>query len=603
EVVVSVADNGSGMTEQVRQRARQPFFTTKHQDTDAHAGLGLFSVAAFVDAWDGSLEIASVPGRGTTIEMAFPLVAAGMTGQMVGIETLAPTGTTVLVVEDVEELLTLTGDLLSAWGFSVVASTDYATALDHLTNRPDIDLLITDVRLGVLDRAGFDLAERARSASPPIPVIVVSGDTRQQVAIESLRHGVTDFFRKQELGDGSEFVRRLHEVVDAARLQRRERRRAERREQRLMRVAFTDPLSGLGNRRYFSHLVKSGYFRNERRRHLCCLMADIDEFKHINDTCGHACGDAVIKRAASILRECVDGSPVIRWGGEEFLAIRHSVDEAADWAWAESICRAMEHKCGGEANGLPRVTISIGLHVTETRTLGRESIIPADEALYLAKRHGRNRVCTRRMVEVMRVASDIRREGGSTEQRRSALIAAFDAHLGPAQRIHLTDHGEEVCQLAMEIGSVIGLDPAQRQLLRDAARLHDIGKLVIPESILAKPFGLGAVERQIVDRHSEFGARICEALGLDDRIARMVGEHHSGRAVLASTDSCRLLTSILCVADVLAAMTTDRSYARARSIEDVLYELRRGAGRRYSPAVISAVHRIPSVRASERGAA
>ena len=171
---------------------------------------------------------------------------------------------------------------------------------------------------------------------------------------------------------------------------------------RLLRSGFTDVLTGWHNRRYLQVRLKEELARARRdRSHLVCLMLDVDHFKRINDTYGHAAGDAVLQELAQRIDSQVRASDVAaRYGGEEFVVLLPDTDDASGILLAERIRAAI----GAEPYELPggnaeKMTASIGIagvapqaDVDDLKTLGDALIARADVALYRAKSGGRDRV-------------------------------------------------------------------------------------------------------------------------------------------------------------------------------------------------------------------
>lgn len=174
---------------------------------------------------------------------------------------------------------------------------------------------------------------------------------------------------------------RTHELVEA--------------NARLEALAVTDALTGLHNRRHFMERAAETLAQSCRHGHpMSIVMMDVDRFKQINDNCGHDAGDAVLRRIAATCRQQLrDGDLAARYGGEEFVLMLPATDTRGAQAIAERIRCAvagLEVECRGAA--LP---VSASFGVAE-RLPGEEDIgallIRADEALYAAKHHGRNRV-------------------------------------------------------------------------------------------------------------------------------------------------------------------------------------------------------------------
>jgi diguanylate cyclase (GGDEF)-like protein len=176
-------------------------------------------------------------------------------------------------------------------------------------------------------------------------------------------------------------------------------------------AAAVDPLTGAFNRRYFQTRLEEELERS--RRHtlsLTLLLLDIDNFKTINDTFGHLAGDAVIKDIADILRRSVRMFDVCaRFGGEEFAIIMPGSNAESVATVAERIRERIEAYRSSEPPLTDvRITVSIGIGVSSTSLSPRELINRADQALYLAKRDGKN---------VVRAVGDDHALDGTPDQR------------------------------------------------------------------------------------------------------------------------------------------------------------------------------------------
>jgi len=171
---------------------------------------------------------------------------------------------------------------------------------------------------------------------------------------------------------------------------------------RLLRSGFTDVLTGWHNRRYLTVRLGEELARARRDQHrLVCLMLDIDHFKRVNDTWGHAAGDAVLRELAQRIEAQVRASDVAaRYGGEEFVVLLPATDESSGTRLAERI-RAAVSNAPVELPGGKSVTVTASIGIAgvqpaaeegDLKTLGESLIARADVALYRAKRAGRDRV-------------------------------------------------------------------------------------------------------------------------------------------------------------------------------------------------------------------
>ena len=175
-------------------------------------------------------------------------------------------------------------------------------------------------------------------------------------------------------------------VGDRIMVLRMERDRARASALKLGRMAMTDPLTGLANRRAFQAIERL------QKGH-ALLVADIDHFKAINDREGHAVGDAVLCHMASVMRDTFEDVPmstIYRLGGEEFALIFECKGDRHLRSAAEQLRKAIDRSSGHTGLGIPRATISVGASMGRGQTL-QDAFVEADQALYLAKQEGRNR--------------------------------------------------------------------------------------------------------------------------------------------------------------------------------------------------------------------
>jgi len=478
-----------------------------------------------------------------------------------------------------------------------VLATSSRDELIHAAQSGEFDCIVLDFNLPPYTAP--EVIQDLAQYQPETPVVVVSSSEEQSVVIEALRVGVGDFVPKEQAVEGDALWQQIERTIAKARAERAERREADRRLKSMERAADTDPLTGLYNRRYADRALRSTRFRGDRRASIAGVMIDLDHFKHINDTLGHAAGDAVLERAAGALRDAAGPSDtVIRWGGEEFFVLKQSATLAAAAAWACAFCRDLSNIEIQTPAGPTRITASVGVAALPSSEFGPGLTEIADRALYLAKDLGRDRVCTWPMVRAMEVAEEI---GASSRagwwDRARQLLDVLDDDLGDVQRDHTGPHAERVRRMARTIGLArrLGRDPLSD--LEIAACLHDLGKVGVPEELLAKPAKLTRDEKRFVDEHARFGGDLLRAMGIEDRIARIVSGHHdrfdahdvhTRAAIPAETP----LNAILTVADAVVSMRSPRPYADVRSIGQTLAELKRERGRQFDPDVVDSVHAV-----------
>jgi diguanylate cyclase (GGDEF)-like protein len=355
---------------------------------------------------------------------------------------------------------------------------------------------------------------------------------------------------------------------------------------RAMRLALTDPLTGLGNHRHFhERLQRELLHAEEQHAPLTLCFVDIDDFKKINDRFGHPSGDRVLSQVAGRLRQ---GGEAFRLGGDEFalLLAEHDEDMALDAAGS-----VVERIGTLELDHVGHVTVSAGLATFPMQGHGRDELIRlADSALYWAKEHGKNRVRVYRpdLVELV----ELKRLAAGPDKAARYRAAASLAKAVDARDTYTGSHSERVSELAARVAMRVGLDPEQVELTRLAGSLHDLGKLAIPEEILRKPGALTDSERLVLERHPQIGFRMLDSLGVDP-VADLVLHHHErwdgcGYPDGLAGEQIPLGARIIFVTDAYDAMTSDRIYRPKRSEYAALAELRRCAGTQFDPGIVAA---------------
>jgi diguanylate cyclase (GGDEF)-like protein len=355
---------------------------------------------------------------------------------------------------------------------------------------------------------------------------------------------------------------------------------------RAMRLALTDPLTGLGNHRHFHERLQRELLNaEEQETPLTLCFVDIDDFKKINDRFGHPSGDRVLSQVGGRLRQ---GGEAFRLGGDEFALLLVDHDEKMALSAANSI---VERIADLDLDHIGNVTVSAGLATFPVQGHGRDELIRlADSALYWAKEHGKNRVRLYRP-DVVELA-ELKRLAAGPDQAARYRAAASLAKAVDARDTYTGSHSERVAELAARVALRLGLSPEQVEITRLAGSLHDLGKLAIPEEILKSSGELTDSERLVLERHPQIGFRMLDSLGVDP-VADLVLHHHERWDGAGYPDGLRgeqipLSARIIFVADAYDAMTSDRLYRPKRSSEAALAELERCAGTQFDPGIVAA---------------
>jgi two-component system cell cycle response regulator len=379
--------------------------------------------------------------------------------------------------------------------------------------------------------------------------------------------------------------------------------------QRLEALATIDPLTDLPNHRAIVARLDQELERAWRYGQPCAILfLDIDHFKTLNDNYGHAAGDAALHEFGAIVRGALRSVDTLgRWGGEEFAAILPQLDGTAALAVAERVRVAIAGHTFLAGGGL-RLTCSLGVAAFPHDVERRDGLIDAaDRAMYAAKRLGRNQV--RAVTDPAVTALMVTGTGDSREQ--TALIGTVEALavLVEARDRYTGQHTHEVAALAMRLAVALGCDAAESHMIGLAGRLHDVGKVAMPDAILQKPGRLTAEEWALMRTHPSVGADVVSRVPALRALVPTIRGHHErwdggGYPDGLSGEAISLGARIVAVADAYGAMTTARPYQPSRPPELAIAELRRCAGGQFDPAIVVALERvfaadlIPAGRAS-----
>jgi len=364
---------------------------------------------------------------------------------------------------------------------------------------------------------------------------------------------------------------------------------------RLEALATTDPLTELPNHRSLQASLTQELHRAQRNSHDCTLLFfDLDHFKALNDGYGHAAGDEALSAFGRLLREQIRiGDIVGRWGGEEFVAILPETTMQEARFFAERLCEVVDRHRFAIAGGL-HLTCSIGVASYPTHsTILNDLVSAADQAMYAAKRLGRNQWRSIDDPEAQRVIG----AGDNSDSREETMLRGVVNALVSLVERHdaaLGDHSYEVADLVEHIARKLGSSPQEVQMMRRAGHLHDIGKIGVPDAILQKPARLTEAEWQQMKLHPEAGAEVVANIPSLRPLAPVIRAHHerwdgTGYPDRLQAETIPLAARVISVADAYMAMVVDRPYQSARSVEGALDELRRCSGTQFDPQVINAL--------------
>ena len=293
----------------------------------------------------------------------------------------------ILYVEDNKATALVVSEQLKRSGYTVQQVTSGTAALDLLDTQK-FDLLMVDYILEG-SMTGLELVQEVRrNQSQPFehPILVLSGQEDDNKKVEILRSGANDYVDKRASHD--EMMVRVNNLIRTRRLFEQ----VQYQQEKLQHLAMTDQLTSLHNRHYLFEAAPQKL--SEAQRHqfpVALIIADLDKFKSINDSHGHATGDQVLKETGALLRKlCRKEDIVARFGGEEFVILLSHCSQAQALDKAESIRAALL----GLKPAQLRVSASFGVACLEggSQQNFNDLFSDADTAVYLAKNNGRNRV-------------------------------------------------------------------------------------------------------------------------------------------------------------------------------------------------------------------
>ena len=305
-------------------------------------------------------------------------------------------GARILIVDDHRDNVELLQARLESRGYVIETAADGQEALDRVATDPP-DLILLDVMMPNID--GIEVARRIKGdrSLPFIPIIMQTALDAIESKVEGLDAGADDYITKPI--NFPELEARVNSLLRIKALQedlaQRERQLADMND-RLRHMSQTDALTQLDNRRYLEERLQELFGHATRfEEPLACVMCDLDKFKSVNDSHGHQAGDAVLRQFAEILRlEAREIDRIGRYGGEEFILLLPGTTAEAATVFAERVRHAVEKHVFTFARGSVQRTMSCGVAAWPHPAIdsGDTLVRAADDALYVAKETGRNRV-------------------------------------------------------------------------------------------------------------------------------------------------------------------------------------------------------------------
>src|SRR3984957_7451396 len=393
--------------------------------------------------------------------------------------------------------------------------------------------------------------------------------------------------------------------------------------QKLQQQSITDGLTGIKTRRFFWEALSAEWKRASRSgRPFSVVLIDLDKFKEVNDTMGHFEGDLVLARLGRLLEQKSRQQNVVaRYGGDEFIVLMPETGPDQAIVLAE---RLRQWIAGDPMLNEHKITGSFGVASFPMHGFSIEDIIRvADAGMYVSKRSGGNRVSTaeefaegqdfarqRQQVSVYiegflqrehtgleyveELTTTLRKLCGGDEDCNLALLRESIEILSRAvesRELRTAGHGDLVARYTEIIARALRLPAEQTADLVYAARVHDVGKIFVPERILNKPGPLSDEEFARVRRHAEVGAEIVGMLPRSENMCAAISHHHqrfdgSGYPDGLIGEQIPVWARIIGLTDAYANMLTEQSISAARTPDQALEELAKMSGTRFDVMLV-----------------
>jgi diguanylate cyclase (GGDEF)-like protein/putative nucleotidyltransferase with HDIG domain len=353
--------------------------------------------------------------------------------------------------------------------------------------------------------------------------------------------------------------------------------------QRSRLEATTDALTGLANAREFHRRLETAFARPDRRETpLSLLLIDFDHFKTVNDELGHQHGDLVLRMGARIVRDAARAQDMVaRYGGDELAVMVADTNGTGAQRLAYRIVDAVHAAAVSTIPG-QHLTFSVGVaSYPDDAFTATELIAAADQALYLAKREGKDRPCTFPQLVTELELADGNLVSMLSEAGPQVMVAVAHAvdHRSPLTQ----GHTSRVVAIADAIGRRSIMPFNRLEDLRSAAFLHDVGHMTL----------VADGQNFEAPGHAEEGAKIVAGAKFPREVVAAVLHHHerwdgAGQTDGVAGENIPLLARILALAERFEALTAGRGCARVTPAE-ALEAVVAGSGSEFDPALVEAL--------------
>ena len=378
---------------------------------------------------------------------------------------------------------------------------------------------------------------------------------------------------------------------------------------RLNQLSLRDMHTGLYNHRYLAGIIDAEFYRSKKLGSaIAVIMLDVDYFKSINDAYGHQFGDMVLKQLAHQLKMTTrQYDVVIRYGGEEFVIMSPGTDRSHALVLARRIIEAIGLYNFGDAKTSVKLKVSLAVvsYPEDKVTNAMDLLKLSEQILVKAKGDGGNRIYSSVDKDPMPEGAQQYGKGlnvGVLQKKleklhKEANESLVESIFAFAKTIEVKDHytGEHVertVKYATDIARALNLSLSEIEMVRQAAMLHDLGKIGISESLLNKKVKLTKKEIDEIKRHPKIAADILRPIHVLNAIIPFILYHHErwdgkGYPNRLKGEDIPLGARIVAIADVYQALISKRPYRKPFSTSKALEMIKEASGTQFDPRIVN----------------
>lgn len=424
---------------------------------------------------------------------------------------------------------------------------EFASDISGYSEKEAMDCDINDIiRVINSDNRLIDLSDSVEFKNDNL-TIISKNDLYRYVSINS--SNIYD--------DSMDILGKVIVIIDMSEIRKRE--------SEILYLSYHDVLTGIYNRTFLEFELKR--LDTKRQMPFAIIMGDVNGLKVTNDVFGHRAGDLLLKKVAEVLKSSCRHEDIIgRWGGDEFIILLPNTTEEETFVLMKRIIRDFEAlSISDSINGLiPSMSLGYGIK------------LDVEENIYSVLKVAENNMYKRKML--------------SAESIYSSIITSMKTALFE-KSTETEEHTNRLYKYCKQIGDRYNLSSDEFNDLELLCMLHDIGKIGISDAILQKPSSLNDEEWIEMKTHPDIGFRIAQATPELKKVANYILYHHekfdgTGYPIGLKAYDIPLIDRILSVVDAFDAMTNNRTYRQAMSIEMALKEIVANSGTQFDPEVV-----------------